>query len=103
MPRIPSPVFTTAGLIGGYLVARTTKRRELGGAVLAAGGAAAFETWRRDAGAGTAGALSGLYLAAFGASHPLAKKIGAWPSVLSVTAITGTAAYLLGDRRAVRG
>jgi len=102
MPRIPSPVFTTAGLIGGYLVARTTKRRELGGAALAAGGAAAFATWRRSAGAPTAGALTGLYLAAFGASHPLAKKIGAWPSVLSVTAVTGAAAYLLADRRASR-
>lgn len=98
--RVPSPVFTSAGLIGGYVVARATKVRPLGGAVLAAAGAAAFETWRRGTGAGTAGALTGLYLAAFGASHPLSKKIGPWPSVLTVTAVTGAAAYALGDRRA---
>jgi hypothetical protein len=42
MSRIPSPVFTTAGLIGGYVVARTTKKRPLGGVVLAAAGAAAY-------------------------------------------------------------
>jgi hypothetical protein len=42
--------------------------------------------------------LLGGYLFAFGASHPLAKKIGAWPSVLTVTAATSAAAYALGDR-----
>ncbi|HEY3685841.1 MAG TPA: hypothetical protein VGL93_22605 [Streptosporangiaceae bacterium] len=102
MPRIPSPVFTTAGLIGGYAVARTTKKRPLGGVVLAAAGAAAFETWRRGTDARTAGALTAVYLAAFGLSHPLAKRLGAWPAVLTVTAATGAAAYAVGDRRAVR-
>ena len=46
----------------------------------------------------TAG-LSALYIGAFGASHPLAKKIGAWPSVLTVTALTSGAAHLLSDRK----
>lgn len=99
MARVPSPVLTSTGLIGGFVAARRTGSRPLGGAVLAAAGAAAFETWRRGSGIGTAGALTGVYLAAFGLSHPLAKKLGAWPSVLSVTAATGAAAYLLGDRR----
>ena len=36
--------------------------------------------------------LLGTYLAAFGVSHPLAKQIGAWPSVLAVAAVTGAAA-----------
>lgn len=98
MAPVPSPLITTAGLVGGYVVARETKRA-LGGAVFAAAGAAAFETWRRQAGLGTAAALTGGYLAAFGVSHPLAKKVGAWPSVLGVTAATGATAYALGDRR----
>jgi hypothetical protein len=42
--------------------------------------------------------LLGTYLAAFGASHPLAKKIGAWPSVGVVTAVASGAAYALADR-----
>lgn len=99
MASVPSPVLTSTGLIGGYVVARETKRA-IGGAVLAGAGAAAFELWRRQAGVGTATALTGVYLAAFGLSHPLAKKIGAWPSVLTVTAATGAAGYALGDRRA---
>ena len=33
------------------------------------------------------------YLGGFGASHPLAKKIGAWPSVLAVGAVSAAASY----------
>ncbi len=62
----PSVPAVAAGLVGGYAVARYTGVRPLGGAVLAVAGAAAC-------------------LSAFGASHPLAKKIGAWPSVAAVT------------------
>lgn len=75
------------GLIGGYATARYSGRRELGGLVLATAGVLAGRSWLRRGPAVTAG-LSALYLGAFGASHPLAKKIGAWPSVLAVTAAT---------------
>jgi hypothetical protein len=44
-------------------------------------------------------ALSALYVLGFGASHPLAKKIGAWPSVLTVTALSAGASWALVDRR----
>lgn len=98
MASLLGPVLTSTGLAGGYAVARQTTRAA-GGAVLAAAGAAAFETWRRTAGPGTAGALTGAYAAACGLSHPLAKKIGPWPSVATVTAATAAAAYALGDRR----
>jgi hypothetical protein len=33
-----------------------------------------------------------VYVAAMGGSHPLAKRVGAWPSVLAVTAVTVAAA-----------
>ena len=45
------------------------------------------------AGLATAGLL-GAYIGAFGASHPAAKKIGAWPAVLSVTAVASGLAAL---------
>ena len=34
-----------------------------------------------------------------GVSHPLAKRIGTWPSVLGVTAAAAGAAWALADRR----
>lgn len=83
----PSVPAVAAGLIGGYAVARYSGRRPLGGAVLAAAGAVSVASWRRRGPVVTAGLL-GTYLGAFGVSHPLAKKIGAWPSVFAVTATT---------------
>ncbi|TQF04063.1 hypothetical protein E6W39_19805 [Kitasatospora acidiphila] len=101
MPRIPTAAIAAAGLIGGYGTARFTGKRPLGGAVLAAAGAGAAYQWRRDAGTGAAAGLTGLYLAAFGGSHPLAKKIGAWPSVLAVTGVVA-AVSVLTERRLAR-
>ena len=94
------PTLTSAtGLIGGYSVARATGNRPLGGAVLAVAGAAAFRGWKRNAGAGRAALLTGAYTAAFGLSHPLAKKIGAWPSVYAVTGAVALASLTLGQAR----
>jgi hypothetical protein len=45
-----------------------------------------------------AGSLLGGYLVAFGASHPLAKKVGAWPAVFGVTTAAAGAAYAVADR-----
>lgn len=83
--QVPPEVITSVGLIGGYLVATKT-RREYGGAVLAAGGALAGVRWKETVNWPTASALGLLYTGAFGVSHPLAKKIGPWPSVLTVAA-----------------
>ncbi|MFT3716627.1 MAG: hypothetical protein QM774_11990 [Gordonia sp. (in: high G+C Gram-positive bacteria)] len=80
----PSVPAVAAGLIGGDAVARYSGNRPLGGAVLAAAGAVAGRSWLQKGPAVTAG-LTAVYLGAFGASHPLAKKIGAWPSVFAVT------------------
>ena len=87
-----------ASLVGGYLVARETGIRPLGGAVLAAGGVAAGRQWRRTVGPARTALLAGVYLGGFGASHPLAKKIGAWPAVISVATVSAAAAYVLADR-----
>jgi hypothetical protein len=95
---IPTAPVAAGSLIGGYLTARQTGVRPLGGAVLAAGGAYMTARWRQEAGPVAAGALLAIYLGGFGASHPLAKRIGAWPAVLAVSAVSAGASYLVADR-----
>lgn len=91
-----APIVAT-GLIGGWITARETGIRPLGGVVLGAAGLYAGRTWLAKRGPAKAGALGAAYLAAFGASHPLAKKIGAWPSVLTVAGLTAAASYVVSD------
>jgi hypothetical protein len=95
---IPTAPIAAGSLVGGYLTARETGVRPLGGLVLAAGGAYMTSRWRRSVGPFRTGVLLGTYLAGFGASHPLAKKIGAWPSVFAVSSVSAAASYLLADR-----
>ena len=98
MAKIPSAVIAAGGLVGGYGVARFTKKRQLGGAVLAAAGAHAATQWRQQAGGRAAGALTAGYLAAFAGSHPLAKKVGAWPAVFGTAAAVALASWAVADR-----
>jgi len=87
------------GLVGGYVVARESGIRPLGGVVLGAAGLYAGRSWLAKAGGATTAGLAALYLGGFGASHPLAKRIGAWPSVLAVAAVSAGASWALADRR----
>lgn len=93
-----APVVAT-GLLGGWITARETGIRPLGGVVLAAAGVYAGRTWLAKRGAGTTAALSALYVLGFGLSHPLAKKIGPWPSVLAGAGASAGAAALLSDAK----
>ena len=86
------------GLIGGYVVARQSGIRPLGGVVLGAAGLYAGRTWLARTGPATTAGLSAIYLGGFGLSHVLTKRIGAWPSVLTVAATSAVASYLLADR-----
>jgi hypothetical protein len=95
VPAAVTPAVATLGLTGGFLVARATGRRELGGALFAAAAAWCARDWYRASGPAAAAGLSALYAAAMGGSHPLAKRIGAWPSVIAVTAATVAAAELV--------
>ncbi|MFI1566203.1 hypothetical protein ACH4ZX_24630 [Streptomyces sp. NPDC020490] len=99
MAKVPGAVIAASGLVGGYGVARWTGRRPLGGAVLAVAGAAAAQQWRQRAGGKAAGALSAAYVAAFTGSHPLAKKVGAWPAVFGVAGAVALASWAVADRR----
>lgn len=87
------------GLVGGFVTARESGIRPLGGVLLGGMGALAGRTWLAKRGPGVAGGLAAVYLAAFGGSHPLGKKIGAWPSVAAVTALAAGAAYAVSDRK----
>jgi hypothetical protein len=98
MAKLLTAPLVAAGLVGGFAAARYTGRRELGGAVFAAAGAVCARSWLRSSGPGVMGVLLGTYAAAMGGSHPLAKKLGPWPSVLAVSALASGAAYGLADR-----
>ncbi|MFD3517244.1 hypothetical protein [Streptomyces sp. NPDC058657] len=93
MAKVPASVVAAAGLLGGYGVARWTKKRPLGGVALAAAGAVAARQWQQEAGTRTAVALTGAYVAAFAGSHPLAKKVGAWPAVFAVAGGVAVASW----------
>ncbi|WP_244328360.1 hypothetical protein [Yimella sp. cx-51] len=104
MSLLPASEVNTApvvalGLVGGYLVARESGIRPLGGVLLAGCGALAGRSWLAKGGPAVVAPLAALYLGGFGASHPLAKKIGAWPSVAAVTALAAGAAFVASDRR----
>lgn len=103
MFKASTSLLTSAGLIGGFTAARVTKHRHWGGVVAGAAGIVALESCRRRAGPRSAFLLGGTYVAGLVGSHPLAKKIGAWPSVLAVTATTAVTARILeSNRRAIR-
>ena len=99
MAKVPTALVAASGLVGGYGVARWRKKRQLGGAVLAVAGAAAARQWQRQAGGAAAGALTAAYVAAFAGSHPLAKKVGAWPAVFGVAGAVALASWAVADRR----
>ncbi|GAA2039103.1 hypothetical protein GCM10009740_34640 [Terrabacter terrae] len=87
------------GLIGGFVAARETGIRPLGGVVLGLAGVYAGRTWLAKSGGPATAGLAAVYLGGFGASHPLAKRIGAWPSVLTVAAASAAASWIVADRR----
>lgn len=99
MPTIPTAPVAAAALIGGYYTAATTRSRPLGGAVLAAGSIWCAQAWTRRRSLPTAALLTAAQLGAFGASHPLSRKIGAWPSVLCVSAAVAILAGTAVDSR----
>ena len=94
VPLRPS-IVAALGLIGGFATAQYTNHRQIGGAVFAAAGVWCEREWSRTSGPLAATALGALYTAAMGGSHPLAKKIGAWPSVIAVAAVTAAASELV--------
>lgn len=98
MNEPPTGPIAAGSLIVGYVVARETGVRPLGGAVLVAAGGWCARAWQRGVGPGTAALLLGIYAAGFAGSHPLAKRIGAWPAVFTAAGVSGAASWVLADR-----
>jgi hypothetical protein len=96
--RTPTSPVVAVGLVGGFAIAKYSSRRELGGLFYAGCGAWCAREWNRSGGPGLTAGLGLTYVAAFGLSHPLAKRIGAWPSVAAVTTVAAGAAPALADR-----
>ncbi|WP_371652933.1 MULTISPECIES: hypothetical protein [unclassified Streptomyces] len=100
MAKVPAAAIAAGGLVGGYGVARWTKKRPLGGVTLAAAGAVAAREWKQAAGTKAAVGLTAAYVAAFAGSHPLAKKVGAWPSVFAVAGGVAVASWAVTRKNA---
>jgi hypothetical protein len=95
---MPTAPVAAGSLIAGYAVAAQSGIRPLGGAVFLAGSAWCARESARRRGRAAAIALVGVQLAAFAASHRLARRIGAWPAVIATAAGSAAAAALLADR-----
>ena len=100
VPKLPSPLLTTIGLVGGFAAARATGNRPLGGVVWASAGLLCLPGWRK-AGPWRALLLGASYAGAMGGSHPLAKRVGAWPSVAIVSSSMAALGWALSGRGSV--
>lgn|SRR5690349_16757752 len=99
LERLPTAPIAAGGLIAGFGVALATGSRPLGGVVLAACGLACIAVWVRRDPARVTATLTATGLVAFAVSHLLGRVIGAWPSVIVVSAITAGLCWWLSDSR----
>jgi len=99
LARMPTAPLAAAGLIAGFGVAVGTGSRPLGGVVLAGFGLSCIAVWSRRDGRRTTVRLTVAGLLAFALSHVLGLVIGAWPSVLVVSAVTAALCWRLSDSR----
>lgn len=97
--RVATAPLAATGLIAGFGVAVASGSRPLGGAVMGACGLACIAVWLRRDGPRVAAQLTATGLLAFALSHLLGRVIGAWPSVLVVSAVTAALCRRLSDSR----
>ncbi|MBD3916243.1 hypothetical protein [Nocardioides hwasunensis] len=99
LSRLPTAPLLAAGLVGGFAVAQQTGVRPLGAAAMLGANVVAARQWYAVGGTPLTLGLTAAYWTAMGAAHPLARRVGTWPSVLGVTASAAGAAWALADRR----
>ena len=102
LERILTAPIAATGLIAGFAVAIASGSRPLGGVVLAACGVTCLVVWLRRDGRRVAAILTVTGLVAFAFSHVLGHVIGAWPSVIIVSAVCATLCWRLSDAPALR-
>jgi len=91
--RLFTSLLAGVTLAVGFGVAQVTGNRPVGGVVLVVGAAICGYQWWRSAGPIPAFASEFVFFAAFVASHPLAKQMGAWPAVAVVGVATAVISY----------
>jgi hypothetical protein len=89
--RLLTSLLAGVTLAVGFGVAQVTGNRPVGGVVLVVGAAVCGYQWWQMAGPLPTFACEFVFFAAFIASHPLAKQMGAWPAV----AVVGVAAVVI--------
>ncbi len=99
MRPVPTAPVAAGSLIVGFGVAVASGSRPLGGVVMLAGGVWCMRAWTLRHGPRTAVELTAVAFTAFVVSHVLALAIGAWPSVLAVSAVTAAVTWLRADSR----
>jgi len=97
--RVPTSLLAPLGLITGFGTAVGTGSRPAGGVVMALFGLTCIYFWVRRDGSRTALRLTLVGLAAFVFSHVLSLAIGAWPSVLLVSAVTAWCCWRWSDSK----
>jgi CHASE2 domain-containing sensor protein len=97
MRHLPSAPFAAGTLLAGWAAVEVTGSRPVGGVVLLCGGLGCAALWQRRHGTRTALTLSAVGFSAFVLSHVLALAIGAWPAVVSVSAIAAVIVWLNAD------
>jgi hypothetical protein len=97
--RVPTSLLAATGLIAGFGTAVASGSRPLGGAVIAACGLPCIYCWAKRDGTNVAVRLTLVGLTAFALSHVLGLVIGAWPSVLVVSAVTAWACWHWSDSK----
>lgn len=100
--RVPTSLLAAIGLIAGFGTATSTGSRPLGGMVMAVFGLTCIYFWVRRDGNATAVRLTLAGLAAFVLSHVIGRVIGAWPSVLLVSAATAWLCWRWSDAKVFR-
>jgi hypothetical protein len=99
LERLPTAPLAALGLTGGFGVAVASGSRPLGGLFMAACGLPCIAAWLQRDGRRTAVELTAIGLFAFAISHALGLVIGAWPSVLVVSAATAAVYWRASDSR----
>ena len=97
--RLPTAPLAAVGLLGGFGVAVGSGSRPLGGVVMVVCGVPCIAAWLQRDGRRTAAWLTAAGLFAFAASHGLGLVIGAWPSVIVVSAATAALYWQVSDAR----
>ena len=97
--RVATAPLAALGLTGGFAIAVSSGSRSLGGMFMAACAISCIAVWLRRDGRPTAVRLTAAGLLAFAISHVLGLVIGAWPSVLVVSAVTAALCWRLSDAR----